>query len=53
MTNKSGVSDQIVSLPSGGGDLKGLGEKFQPDLHTGTGNFTLPIFTDTQYEKRP
>src|SRR5687767_168009 len=43
MTNKSGVADQIISLPKGGGDLKGLGEKFQPDLYTGTGNFSIPI----------
>ncbi len=43
MSNKSGVSDQVISLPKGGGALKGLGEKFSPDLHTGTGNFTVPI----------
>src|SRR5215213_2499105 len=43
MPNKSGISDQVISLPKGGGALKGIGEKFQPDLHTGTGNFTVPI----------
>lgn len=42
-TNKSGVADQVLSLPKGGGAIKGLGEKFQPDLHTGTGNFSVPI----------
>ena len=42
-TNKSGVADQILSLPKGGGAISGLGEKFQPDLHTGTGNFSVPI----------
>src|ERR1700756_4412118 len=36
-------SDQVISLPQGGGALKGIGEKFSPDLHTGTGNFTVPI----------
>ena len=36
-------SEQPVSLPAGGGALKGLGEKFGPDLHTGTGNFSIPI----------
>jgi RHS repeat-associated protein len=41
--NKSGVSEQILSLPKGGGAIKGLGEKFQPDLHTGTGNFSIPL----------
>jgi hypothetical protein len=33
----------IISVPKGGGALSGLGEKFSPDLHTGTGNFTIPI----------
>ncbi len=42
-SNKSGVSEQILSLPKGGGAIKGMGEKFQPDLHTGTGNFSIPI----------
>jgi RHS repeat-associated protein len=32
-----------ISLPSGGGAIGGLGEKFSPDLCTGTGNFTVPI----------
>ena len=41
--NKSNTSAQIISLPKGGGALHGIGEKFSPDLHTGTGNFTLPI----------
>lgn len=43
MSNKSGTSNQIISLPKGGGALKGIGEKFSPDIHTGTGNFTVPI----------
>ena len=43
MSNKSGVADQIISLPKGGGAIKGIGEKFQPDLHTGTGNCSIPI----------
>ena len=33
----------MISLPQGGGALQGLGEKFSPDLYTGTGNFTVPI----------
>src|SRR5712691_9293324 len=41
--NKSGTSSQVISLPQGGGALHGLGEKFSPDLHTGTGNFMVPI----------
>ncbi|MBF2009493.1 MAG: VCBS repeat-containing protein [Chlorogloeopsis fritschii C42_A2020_084] len=43
MSDKSGVSSQVISLPKGGGALHGIGEKFSPDLHTGTGNFTVPI----------
>ena len=43
MSNKSGTSSQIISLPQGGGAQHGIGEKFAPDLHTGTGNFTVPI----------
>ncbi len=43
MSNKSGTSSQIISLPNGGGALNGIGEKFSPDLHTGTGNFTIPM----------
>src|SRR5882724_6616664 len=43
MSNKSGASNQIISLPQGGGALQGIGEKFSPDLHTGTGNFSVPL----------
>ena len=43
MSNKSGVSRQVISLPQGGGAIRGLGESFSPDLHTGTGNFSVPI----------
>src|SRR6516162_4776928 len=41
--NKSGTADQVISHPQGGGAIKGLGETFAPDLHTGTGNLTVPI----------
>ena len=43
MGNKANGSSQIVSVPKGGGAQKGIGEKFSPDLFTGTGNFTVPI----------
>lgn len=43
MSNTSGTSEQVISLPKGGGALHGIGEKFSPDLFTGTGNFTVPI----------
>jgi hypothetical protein len=41
--NKSGTATQIISPPKGGGALSGIGEKFSPDLFTGTGNFSVPI----------
>ncbi|CAN5782747.1 hypothetical protein BH18ACI4_BH18ACI4_20010 [soil metagenome] len=43
MGNQTSTSSQIISLPKGGGALKGIGEKFSPDLQTGTGNFTVPL----------
>ncbi len=43
MSNKSGTAEQVITLPKGGGELKGMGETFSPDLHTGTGNFSVPI----------
>jgi hypothetical protein len=33
-----------ISLPKGGGAIKGIGETFQPNLFGGTGNFSVPIF---------
>src|SRR5258706_6382762 len=41
--NKSGTAGQVISHPQGGGGIKGLGDTFAPDLHTGTGNLTIPI----------
>jgi len=40
----SGLTSAI-SLPKGGGAIKGVGETFQPNLFTGTGNFSIPIPT--------
>ncbi len=42
MSSKSSPAE-IISLPKGGGALSGMGEKFSPDLFTGTGNFSVPI----------
>ncbi|WP_284982363.1 SpvB/TcaC N-terminal domain-containing protein [Arthrobacter sp. efr-133-TYG-118] len=39
----SGPQAPEIAVPKGGGALSGLGETFQPDLHTGTGNLTVPI----------
>jgi RHS repeat-associated protein len=43
MGNQANASADAIPLPKGGGALQGLGEKFSPDLHTGTGNFSIPI----------
>ncbi len=43
MENNTKNASQAISLPKGGGAIKGIGETFQPDLFTGTGNFTIPI----------
>ncbi len=43
MANKSNTAGQTISTPQGGGALHGIGETFSPDIHTGTGNFTVPI----------
>jgi hypothetical protein len=39
----SNTPSDIISPPQGGGALQGIGEKFSPDLYTGTGNFTVPL----------
>lgn len=41
--NKSGVSPNVISLPGGPGSIEGLGEAFQPALHTGTGKHSLGL----------
>ena len=43
MANKVNSTNQAITLPQGGGALHDIGETFSPDLHTGTGNFTVPI----------
>ncbi|MCK9220598.1 MAG: hypothetical protein M0P47_11185 [Bacteroidales bacterium] len=36
-------SDPILSLPKGGGAIKGIGEKFQANPVTGTGSLSIPL----------
>lgn len=36
-------SEELLSLPAGGGALAGIGETFTPDVQTGTGNLSVPI----------
>src|SRR4029453_14285736 len=43
MSNKSGIAEQVISLPTGGGALRGIGETFQPNLFSGTGNHSIPL----------
>ena len=40
---KTGSS--VLNLPKGGGAVKGIGETFQVSPFTGTGNFSVPIYT--------
>ena len=35
--------ENIISLPKGGGAVRGIGETFTVDPHTGTGNHSVPI----------
>ena len=41
--NKSGTASEVITLPTGGGAIKGIGETFQPNLFSGTGNYSIPI----------
>jgi RHS repeat-associated protein len=34
---------QVIAHPTGGGALRGIGESFSADLHTGSGNLAVPI----------
>lgn len=34
-----------VALPKGGGAIKGIGETFVADMFSGTGSFTVPVYT--------
>jgi hypothetical protein len=40
-----GVTPPSLSLPKGGGAIKGIGEKFAANPVTGTGSMTIPIAT--------
>lgn len=42
-SDKSGVSLQSISLPTGPGSLEGLGEKYQPQLNSGACSYQVPI----------
>jgi len=41
----TGDSESAISLPQGGGAVRGIGETFEPNPFTGTGSFAVPIAT--------
>ena len=41
--NKSLISVPEISTPKGGGAIKGIGETFQPNSFSGTGNYAIPF----------
>lgn len=41
--NERKIDVPEINLPKGGGAIKGLGETFQPDSFSGTGNYTIPF----------
>jgi hypothetical protein len=43
MSNKSTIAQPAISVPKGGGAVKGIGETFQPNRCSGTGNHSIPI----------
>lgn len=43
--NNSGLQIPSISLPKGGGAVRGMGEKFAANPVTGTGSLSVPIFT--------
>ncbi|MBE7385745.1 MAG: VCBS repeat-containing protein [Leptolyngbya sp. SIO1E4] len=43
MSNTSSSSNQPITLPQSGGAVRGIGETFQANAFSGTGNFTIPI----------
>jgi hypothetical protein len=45
VSNNASAAQPAISLPKGGGAIKGIGETFQPNLFSGTGNHSIPIAT--------
>jgi RHS repeat-associated protein len=43
MSEKSAARQTALSLPRGGGAIKGIGETFQTNLFSGTANHSIPI----------
>ncbi|MGH9753406.1 MAG: SpvB/TcaC N-terminal domain-containing protein [Blastocatellia bacterium] len=43
MNEKSAANRTALSLPKGGASIKGIGETFQANLFSGTGNHSVPV----------
>jgi len=43
--NEDSISPPVISLPKGGGAIRGMGEKFAANPVTGTGAMTVPLAT--------
>jgi RHS repeat-associated protein len=43
--DRFGTPSPAITLPSGGGAIRGIGEKFSANPVTGTGAMTVPLFT--------
>lgn len=43
MGEQSGGARTVLSLPEGGGAIKGIGESFQANLFSGTANHSIPV----------
>ena len=43
MRDESGLTSASVSLPAGGGGISPLGDRFEPDLVRGSGNYSVPL----------
>jgi RHS repeat-associated protein len=43
MTTPGNLSEQVLALPGGAGNVRSAGETFSADPHTGTGSYRVPI----------
>jgi len=43
-TQPAAFTAPVISLPKGGGSLRGIGEKFAANPFTGTGAVTVPVY---------
>jgi hypothetical protein len=41
--HRAGLKNRAISVPKGGGAIRGIGEKFAANPVTGTGSMSVPI----------